>query len=151
MRYVNFGNAGTATTTAASAGLIGIQNPTSTTMSAGKIYEFSVGPAANSADNTYAIRAKRHSTQNTYSSVTFSPLDAKAGASVATGGVASSAVGTPGVVLGQWGFHQRGGYRWVSIPGGELVVPLSFSNGIMIEYYFTQGTDVNACSLFFDE
>lgn len=151
MRYVVFGNAGAASTTAATAGIVKVDNPSASTMAAAKIYEWSIGPQANSADNTYGIRAKRQSTAGTWTSVTPSPLDAKASASVTSSGVASTAAGTGGVVLGQWGFHQRGGYRWVSIPGGELVVPLTFSAGVIVEYIFAQGTDVNGASLFFDE
>lgn len=150
-KYNVFGNAGAASTTAATAGIVKVDNPSSTTMAAAKIYEWSIGPQANSADNTYGVRAKRQSTAGTWTSVTPSPTDAKLSASVTTAGVASTAAGTAGVELGRWGFHQRGGYRWVSIPGGELVVPYTFSNGIILEYIFAQGTDVNGASLYFDE
>ena len=68
-----------------------------------------------------------------------------------TAGIASTAAGTAGVTLGEWGYHMRGGYRWVAIPGGELVVPLTFSNGILLEYFFAQGTAVQNASLMFDE
>jgi len=151
MRYAVFGNAGAASATAATAGLGKLDNPSASTMAAAKMYEFAIGPQANSADNTYGIRAKRQTTAGTWTAVTPSPLDAKASASVTTAGVASTAAGSAGVVLGQWGFHQRGGYRWVSIPGGELTVPLTFSNGILIEYIFAQGTDVNSITMYFDE
>lgn len=151
MKYVASGNAGAASTTAATAGIIKVDNPSSTTMAAAKIYEFEIGPAANSADNTYAVRVKRQSTAGTWNSVTPSPLDAKAGASVSTAGTGSTAAGTAGVSLGLFAFHMRGGYRWQSIPGGEFVVPLVFSNGIIIEYSFAQGSDVNCGTIFFDE
>jgi len=151
MKYSVFGAAGAASTTAATAGIIKVDNPASATMAAAKIYEWAIGPGANSADNNYGIRAKRQSTAGTWTAVTPSPLDAKASASVTTAGVASTAAGTAGVMLGQWGFHMRGGYRWVAIPGGELVVPLTFSNGIILEYIFAQGTDVMEAELYFDE
>ena len=151
MRYSVFGNAGAASASAASAGIGKIDNPASTTMAAAKLYEWEIGPQANSADNTYGVRLKRQSTAGTWSSVTPSPNDPKASSSVTLGGVASSAAGSAGVELARWGFHQRGGYRWVSIPGGEFVVPLTFSNGIILEYLFCQGTDVNGVSLMFDE
>jgi len=151
MKYVVFGNAGSANTTAATAGIVKVDNPASATMAAAKIYEFAIGPQANSADNTYGIRAKRQTTAGTWTAVTPSPLDAKAGASVTTAGVASTAAGSAGVELGRWGFHMRAGFRFVAIPGGELVVPLVFSNGIILEYVFCQGTDVLSAELFFDE
>ena len=151
MKYSVFGAAGAASTTAATAGIMKVDNPAASTMAAAKIYEWSVGPAANSADETYGVQMKRQSTAGTWTAVTPSPLDAKAGASVTTAGRASTAAGSAGVVLGTWGYHLRGGYRWVSIPGGELTVPLVFSNGILLEYYFAQGTAVQDASFFFDE
>lgn len=151
MKYSVFGAAGAASTTAATAGIMKVDNPAASTMAAAKIYEWSVGPAANSADETYGVEMKRQSTAGTWTAVTPSPLDAKAGASVTTAGRASTAAGSAGVVLGTWGYHLRGGYRWVSIPGGELTVPLVFSNGILLEYYFAQGTAVQDASFFFDE
>jgi hypothetical protein len=151
MKYGAAGAAGAASTTAATAGLLKVDNPASTTMAAAKIYEWSVGPAANSADETYGVRMKRQSTAGTWTAVTPSPLDAKAGASVTTSGRASTAAGTAGVALGEWGYHMRGGYRWVAVPGGELVVPLVFSNGILLEYFFAQGTSVQNATIHFDE
>jgi hypothetical protein len=151
MKYSATGAAGAASVTAATAGLGKIDNPAASTMAAAKIYEWSVGPAANSADETYTVRAKRQSTAGTWTGVTPSPLDPKAGASVTSAGRASTAAGTGGVSLGEWGYHLRGGYRWVSIPGGELVNPLTFSNGILLEYLFAQGTSVQNFAIHFDE
>jgi hypothetical protein len=139
-------------TTAATAGNVKIDNPAASTMAAAKIYEWSAGPAANSADNNYTVKAIRQSTAGTWTNaVTASPLDAKAGASVTTAANTQTAAGTGGVELGRWGFHMRGGYRWVAIPGGELVVPLTFSNGIRFETTFAQGSDVLNWSVAFDE
>ena len=151
MRYSSFGAAGAASTTAATAGIMKVDNPAASTMAAAKLYEWCVGPAANSADETYGVQMKRQSTAGTWTAVTASPLDPKASAAVTTAGRASTAAGTAGVVLGTWGYHMRGGYRWVSIPGGELVNPLTFSNGMLLEYYFAQGTSVQDATLFFDE
>lgn len=150
-RYAVNGAAGAASATAATAGLVKIDNPASTTMAAAKLYEFAVGPRANSADETYAVQLKRQSTAGTWTAVTPSPIDAKTGASVTTAGRASTAAGTAGVALGEWGFHQRGGYRWVAVQGGEIVVPLTFSAGVILEYTFAQGTSVNAATFMFDE
>ena len=152
MRYATFGASGSPSVTAATAGIMKVDNPASTTMAAAKIYEWSLGPAANSADETYTVQMKRQSTAGTWTnSITPSPIDAKASASVTTAARVSTAAGTAGVVLGTWGYHLRGGYRWVSIPGGELVVPLTFSNGIILEYIFAQGTSVQNASFYFDE
>jgi hypothetical protein len=151
MKYAVFGNAGAASTSAATAGIVKVDNPAASTMAPAKIYEWEVGPQANSADETYGIRGKRQSTAGTWTAVTPSPIDPKGSGSVTTAGVASTAAGTAGVELGRFGFHQRGGYRWVSIPGGEWINPLVFSNGIIVEYIFAQGTSVNGATLYFDE
>jgi hypothetical protein len=151
MKYNVFGAAGTANITAATAGLISINCPASTSTPCSKVYEWSVGPGANSADNTYAVRFKRNTTAGTYSAVTPSPLDKKASASLTVAGVAQTAAGGTDVELGRWGFHMRGGYRWVSIPGGEYALSPVFSNGLFLEYIFAQGTDVMEPTLFFDE
>lgn len=152
MRYVMSGIGPGLNTTAGTTQNVIVYNPAASTMAAAKVYEFSVGPAANSADNTYQIRALRTSTTGTFTNtITPSPLDAKAGASVTLTKNTSSAAATGGVELGRWGFHMRGGYRWVAIPGGELVVPLVFSNGITWDTTFAQGSDVCNWSVFFDE
>lgn len=151
MKYVSSGAAGAANITAATAGIMKLDNPAATTMAAAKLYEWEIGPAANSADEDYTVQLKRQSTAGTWTAVTPSPLDAKAGASVTTAGRASTVAGTAGVVLGTWGYHLRGGYRWVAIPGGEIVVPLVFAGGVILEYIFTQGTSVQNASMFFDE
>lgn len=151
MKYNVFGAAGAANTTAATAGLISINNPASTSAVSPKIYEWSIGPGANSADETYSVRIKRNTTAGTYSAVTPSPLDKKAGVSLTVAGVAQTAAGGTDVEMGRWGYHMRGGYRWVAIPGGEYAVYPVFSNGIFIEYIFCQGTSIQEPSLWFDE
>jgi hypothetical protein len=139
-------------TTAATAGNLNLLNPAASTMAAAKVYEWSAGPAANSADNTYTVKAIRQSTVGVFTNaVTPSPLDPKAGASVTLANNTQTTAPTLGVELGRWGFHMRGGYRWVAIPGGELVVPLVFSNGIQWSTTFAQGSDVLNWSLYFDE
>jgi|SRR2546428_476658 len=152
MRYVSSGIGPGMNTTAATAGNVKIDNPAASTMAAAKCYEWSAGPAANSADNTYTIKGIRQSTAGTFTNaITPSPLDAKASASVTTSANTQTAAPTLGVELGRWGFHMRGGYRWVSIPGGELTVPLTFSNGIQWSTTFAQGSDVLNWSVYFDE
>src|SRR5258708_5269011 len=115
-------------TSAATSGNVHIANPSSATMAAAKLYEWSAGPEANSGDEIYTVIGIRETTKPTYTLVTPSPLDAKASASVTIAGRVQTVAPTLGVELGRWGFHMRGGYRWVSIPGGELVVPLTFDN-----------------------
>jgi hypothetical protein len=152
MRYVASSVGPGLNTTAATAQNIIVYNPAASTMAAPKIYEFAVGPGANSADNTYTIRAIRTSTTGTFTNaITPNPLDAKAGAAVTLVKNTSTVAATTGAELGRWGFHMRGGYRWVAIPGGEMVVPLTFSAGITFDTVFAQGSDAVHWEVAFDE
>jgi len=150
-RYSFGGAAAAASTTAASAGIIKIENPGSATMAAAQIYEFSIGPSGNAEDSNYTIRMKRQTTPGTWTSGTAAPLDPKASNAITSGAVASTVAGTASTVLGWWGFNQRGGMRWVAVPGGEFCLPLTFANGIMLEYVTVQGAATNQAMIFFYE
>ena len=153
MTYAASGPAGAASTTSATAALIGVYNPASATMTAAKIYQIMVGPGANSADNTYSVRLRRNSTVSTWgTAVTPADQGPKATASISLSGVASTARGTlTAGNQGTWGFHMRGGMGWTAIPGGEAVVSFAFSNGLELEYLFAQGTDLNEATFMFSE
>jgi hypothetical protein len=139
-------------TTAATTQNVIVYNPASTTTVSSQIYEFSVGPAANSADNTYTIRALRTTTTGTFTnSITPSPLDTLISAANTITKNTSSAAATTGVELGRWGFHMRGGYRWVAIPGGELVLNRVFNAGITWDTTFAQGSDAMTWAVWFLE
>lgn len=139
-------------TTAATAQNVIIYNPAATTTVNSRIYEWSVGPAANSADNTYVVRAIRSTSTGTFTNaITPSPLDAKASAANTLTKNTSTVAASTGVELGRWGFHMRGGYRWVAIPGGELTLTPTFNLGVAFDTTFAQGSDVMNWNVFFDE
>ena len=149
-KYAITGAAGAASATAATAGIVLLDNA-ATTLASPKMYEFSIGPGAAAEDSNYAIEVKRQTTRGTWSSVTPAALDAQSGASVSTGGRASTAAGTASTVLMNLGFNQRGGIRWVAVPSGALAVNRANSNGIMIGYIVVAGTAVNYGAILFDE
>ena len=149
-RYVVAGAAGAASTTAATAGIIKVDNA-ATILSVPKIFEWSIGPGAAAEDSNYTIRNKTQTTAGTWTSATPAALDPASAAAKASGGIASTAAGSAGTILGYWGFNQRAGYRWVAVPGGEFYVPRANSNGIIWEYVVIQGTAINYGSVFFDE
>lgn len=156
MKYSSFGNAGAANVTAATAGLNDIYQPAAAPMGCPTIYGFSIGPQANSADETYGVRLKRVSgTGPTFTAVTASPNDTPGGvvpvAKTLCGVAQTAAHGTAGVELWRTGYHMRAGLQWTAIPGGEWLVNLSVSNGILLEYVFTQGTSVQGSSILFWE
>lgn len=152
MRYVMSTIGPGLNTTAATTQNVIVYNPAATTTVSSRIYEFSVGPAGNSADNTYTIRAIKSTTTGTFTnSITPTGLDTLASAANTLTKNTSSAAATASGELGRWGFHMRGGYRWVAIPGGELVLNRLFNAGIVWDTTFAQGSDVMNWSVWFDE
>ena len=152
MRYVASGIGPGMNTTAGTAQNVHLYNPAASTMVAAKVYEWSAGPRANSADNTYTVIAFRTSTTGTFTnSITPRNVDTPATTAISLFKNTSTAAATTGDELGRWGWHMRGGYRWVSIPGGELVTALVFSNGITWSTTFAQGSDAHDWSVFFQE
>jgi hypothetical protein len=153
--YVASAPAGAASITAAVAALIGIYNPASATMAAARIYEWSVGPGAASADNNYSVRFRRTTTGPTTWTTAITPVgsDGKTGACVTLSGSASNTTRATLVAgnVGSWGFHMRGGYRWVAIPGGEIGNLCVFNDGLELEYFYSQGTDVLEPTIWFAE
>jgi hypothetical protein len=155
-KYVASGVGPGMNTTAATAQNVILYNPASATMVSAKVYEWSAGPHANSADNTYTITALRTTTTGTFTNtITPRPLSVQTGgtetACVSLFKNTSSAAATTGSEVGRWGWHMRGGYRWVAIPGGELATTLIFSAGITFSTVFAQGSDQHDWSVWFDE
>lgn len=153
MQYVAAGAAGAASTTSATAGLIGLYQPPSATMAGGKINQIMVGPGANSADETYSVRLRRETTVSTWGTAV-TPANTGPTASTATSlaGVNTSARGTiTAGSQGYWGFHMRGGMAWTAIPGGEQQLLYVFSAGLVLEYFFAQGTSVLESTFMFQE
>lgn len=149
-KYGVFGAGGAASATAATAGIMKVDNATPV-LSIPRIYEWSIGPGAAAEDSNYTVQLKRQTTAGTWTAVTPSPLDPASAACKATAGRVSTAAGSAGVVLGTWGFNQRGGYRYVAKDGGEFIVGRADANGIILEYAVVQGTAVNYATMYFDE
>lgn len=150
-KYSITGNAGAASATAATAGIIKLEGTAATR---GFLYEFDIFSAAGAApvDQNYEVRLKRQTTAGTWTTATPAPLDAADAAAVCVGAVASTAAGTASTVLSQFGFNARAGFRWVAVPDSEFVVPAVASNGIILEYLAVSGgTDVNGATFLFQE
>ena len=151
-KYSSFGAAAAAGTASTTEGIMHITNPSASTMVKAAIYEWSMGPGAAAEDSNYTVSMVRVTGVGTYTSVTPSPTESGAPASVSLAGRAqTSGSNTKGVTLASWGFNQRGGYRWVAVPGGELIVPATFSAGILLLYAVVAGTAVNYANIWFTE
>lgn len=153
MLYTVAGNAGTANITAATSGLAAIYNPSATSTVGSKIKEWEIGPQSNSADENYGVQLKRYSgTVGVGTAFTPSANDGKTSTSLTVAYVAqTTAFGTAGVVILKVGYHMRGGYRYVPIPGAEHSLQMLFGVAIVLEYTFTQGTSVQSASIVYDE
>ncbi len=156
MRFAIAGNAGTATTTAASAGLIELYQPAALPLGAPRIYEWEIGPQANSADETYGVQLRRYNagTPTITTVVAAAQLDVRGAAATALtlGGCGLTVTWTTGgATCMRTGYHLRGGYRWVSIPGGEFTIEPRATYAIDLEYIFAQGSSVQGGTIMFDE
>ncbi len=147
-KYSITGAGGAASATAATAGIVKVENA-ATILSVPKIYEFGVYPGATAEDSNYTIDAKRQTTAGTWT--TPEPLDPASAAAKAVGAALSTAAGSAGNIIAYFGFNQRAGFRWCAMPGGEFVVGRANSNGIIIEYKTVVGAAVNYGTIFFDE
>lgn len=151
-KYSVTGAAGNASATAATAGLVMVDNPSSAPLNRAKIYDFSVGSGATPEDSQYVVSLKRQTTRGTWTSVTPAPIDSQSSASLSTAGRASTAAGSASTVLGYWGFNMRGGMRYTCVPGGEFCNDGTVSHGIILEYaVVSAGTAVNYATLLFEE
>jgi hypothetical protein len=153
MLYSIAGNAGSANTTAATAGLAAIYNPSSTSTVGSKIKEFAIGPQSASADQDFGVRLRRYTgTVGVGTAVTPSTTDGHTSTALTIAYVAqTTAFGTGGVELARFGYHLRGGYRYVPIPGAEFAIQMLFGAAIVLEYTFVDGTSVQGVTMVFDE
>jgi hypothetical protein len=139
--------------TAAVAQLLTIYNAAAAPVGQFRLYEWSIGPGVTSADTIYTFGMARTLIGGGAwtAAPTPSPLDGKVGAALTLAGDLSTAAATVGVYLGRWGFHFRGGYRWVAIPGGEFQVLSAVSAGLALVCTYAQSTETGVATMYFDE
>ena len=149
--YIVSGSGPAANTTAATAGIIKVDQ--SATLVSAKIYGFEWNQQAASNDVNYTVRCKRQTTAGTWTNQTPALTDnTHEAAALSNGAINSSAAGAASTVLvAGWGFNQKQGFRWQSIPNGELAVTVAATNGIIVEYIFAQATDAGIGTLYFWE
>lgn len=99
-----------------------------------RLYDLMLGQSGTAADNVVVWSVQRQTAAGTITSVTPRPLDPSDPASTTTGGSNASAEGTitANSDLLTVAFNQRGTYRWMAPPGGELIVPATANNGLAV-------------------
>lgn len=95
-----------------------------------KVFEWTLSHSGTPADNAILWEVKRHTTAPTSTSVTPSPLDSADPASTTTAGENATAEPTFGAIVWRNSIYQRATYRWVAVPGSEVVIPDTANNGL---------------------
>lgn len=97
-----------------------------------RIYDVLFGQGGTPADNVVTWLLQRFTAPGTSTSVVPIALNPADPASRATGGQNSTVepTYTAAAELIELPINQRGSYRWVASPGGELVIPATAANGI---------------------
>ena len=107
---------------------------TNATTLRGKIYDFSVSASGAMEDDTVQYDVLRFTVAPTDTTVTPRALDPAAPAAVHSdcgeNGGTSGTITANTEVFNQ-GIHVRAAYRWVAVPGGEIVLSAVAANGVV--------------------
>jgi hypothetical protein len=103
-----------------------------TTLRKAWIYDVMLGADGTPADNAMAFVLNRQTTVGTASAAVPAPLDAGDAAALIVANVNHTAepTVTAATQMEEMGFNQRASYRWVAVPGGEIVVPATNVAGV---------------------
>lgn len=120
-----------------------------------RVYEFDVGltTAPNSTDQQLEFGCGRFTAAGTAGSApTPNPVDPADVAAVATAGITHSAEPTyAATYLMDQAMNQRAMFRFVAVPGYELVAPATAANGIGLKNIAITATSVITGTLFWTE
>lgn len=100
-----------------------------------KIYDISIGTAATPADAAFTWVFQRCTTAGTGTASTpnsLDPADTLASTIVCKDTTTVDPTLTAGAFLEAIALNQRATYRWVAAPYGELIIPATTSNGIIV-------------------
>lgn len=100
-----------------------------------KLYDYTVGCGATPADAVFTHILQRCTTAGTGSALTpnaLDPADTLACTIVAKDTVTVDPTLTASAFLGWKALNQRSSYRWIAAPGGEVVIPATASNGVIL-------------------
>lgn len=132
---------------------VGSLTAAASNMRRAKVYDLMFGSEATPADNAFLWQVQRCTTAGT-AGTNPTPLSLDAADSLASTivcGQAHSADPTGSTVLMTVPLNQRASFRWVSAPGGELIIPATASNGVKFETPTAGGLVAVTISAMFDE
>ena len=119
------------------------------------INEISIGPSdvPNATDCSYVFDVSRQTSLGTGTSATSAPLDSldAAAGTVATVNYTVEPTVTASTELFSMGLNQRASFRWVAVPGFELVIPATNVNGIVGRAKSTNYASTMICDMKFYE
>lgn len=119
-----------------------------------KIYDVLIGSDATPADNAAEYNLQRISNPQTSTAITPQALDPADAATETDAGEAHTIepTYTSNAVMLNIMSNQRATVRWVSAPGGEIVIPATASNGLGLVVVTVAGSAVNTgCQIYFEE
>ncbi|PWT71731.1 MAG: hypothetical protein C5B59_17280 [Bacteroidetes bacterium] len=102
-----------------------------------KLYDFSVSASGSPADNVIIYTLQRSTVDGTGTTVTPTSISQSPGivtpiAALCTtkSNYTAEPTYTAGVVIWSQGINQRSAFRWVAVPGGEVVIPAIAAAGL---------------------
>lgn len=112
-----------------------------------RVYDYTLGCGAAPADAAFVHIVQRCTTAGTGTSLTpnsLDPADTLASTIVAKDTITADPTLTANAFLGRKALNQRSTYRWMAAPYGELVIPATASNGIVLALSAATTTDFDA-------
>ena len=119
-----------------------------------KMAYLTLGSDASPADNAAEYNVQRITAAGTSTAVTPQPLDSADAATETDSGEAHSIepTYTANAVMLNFMTNQRSTYQWYAIPGYEIVIPATASNGLGLVVVTIGGSAVNTgCTIHFEE
>lgn len=118
-----------------------------------KIYDLDFGCSATPADAAFIFILQRCTSAGTGTASTpnsLDPADTLASTIVTKDTTTVDPTLTAGAFLGGFPLNQRASFRWVAAPYGELIIPATASNGIILGLSAATTTTFD-CGAFYEE
>ncbi len=112
-----------------------------------KVYDYTIGCGATPGDNAFVHIVQRCTTAGTGAALTpnaLDPADTLASTIVAKDTITVDPTLTANAFLGRKALNQRATFRWVAAPYGELMIPATASNGIILGLSSASTTDFDS-------